>query len=55
MSLDICHKTQLARYGGDGYNHILENVLPIMGRKRMSKDDIEAVTVRNPAAMLALA
>ena len=54
MSLDICHKTQLARYGGDGYNHILDNVLPIMGRKGMSKDDIDALTVRNPANMLAL-
>jgi len=54
VSLDICHKTQLARYGGDGYSHILENVLPIMGRKHMNKDDIEALTVRNPARMLAL-
>ncbi|MBI4832203.1 MAG: aryldialkylphosphatase [Candidatus Lindowbacteria bacterium] len=53
VSQDICHKTQLARYGGDGYNHILENVLPIMRRKGMSNDDVEAVTVRNPARMLA--
>ncbi|RJP64698.1 MAG: aryldialkylphosphatase [Candidatus Abyssobacteria bacterium SURF_17] len=53
LSLDICHKTQLARYGGDGYNHILDNVLPIMRRKGMSDHDIEALTVRNPARMLA--
>jgi len=53
VSEDICHKTQLARYGGDGYNHILDNVLPIMRRKGMTEQDIEAVTVKNPARMLA--
>ena len=55
ISLDICHKTQLARYGGDGYNHILDNVLPIMRRKGMSNEDIDALTIRNPANMLAFA
>lgn len=53
VSEDICHKTQLARYGGDGYNHILDNVLPIMRRKGMTEKDIDAVTVKNPARMLA--
>ncbi len=52
VSQDTCHKTQLARYGGDGYNHILDNVLPIIRRKGMSNEDIEALTVRNPARML---
>jgi phosphotriesterase-related protein len=55
MSLDVCHKTQLARYGGEGYNHILDNVLPIMRRKGMNNEDIEAITVRNPACMLSFA
>jgi phosphotriesterase-related protein len=53
ISQDICHKTQLSRYGGDGYNHILDNVLPIMRRKGMTDGDIEAVTLKNPARMLA--
>jgi phosphotriesterase-related protein len=53
ISLDICHKTQLAKYGGDGYNHILDNVLPIMRRKGMSNEDIDAITIRNPATILA--
>jgi phosphotriesterase-related protein len=53
VSEDICHKTQLSRYGGDGYNHILDNVLPIMRRKGMTEEDIKAVTVGNPARMLA--
>jgi phosphotriesterase-related protein len=53
LSMDICHKTQLAKYGGEGYNHILDNVLPIMRRKGMSKEDIETITVQNPAKILA--
>jgi len=52
ISLDICHKTQLSRYGGDGYSHILDDVLPMMQRKGMSKADIDALTIRNPANML---
>lgn len=55
ISLDICHKTQLAKYGGDGYNHILDNVLPIMRRKGMSNEEIEAITVGNPARILCFA
>ncbi len=52
VSQDICHKTQLAKYGGDGYNHILENVLPIM-RRKLDAADVEAITIKNPARMLA--
>jgi phosphotriesterase-related protein len=55
VSLDVCHKTQLSKYGGDGYNHILDNVLPIMRRKGMNGADIDAITVGNPAKMLAFA
>lgn len=55
ISQDICHKTQLAGYGGDGYNHILDNVIPIMRRKGMPDEDIKAISVRNPAKMLAFA
>jgi len=52
ISMDICHKTQWAKYGGDGYNHILDNVLPIMRRKGISNENIEAITVQNPAKIL---
>jgi len=53
ISQDICFKTRLTRYGGEGYNHILDNVLPIMRRKGMSNEDIEFLTVLNPARVLA--
>ncbi|MBM3139219.1 MAG: aryldialkylphosphatase [Chloroflexi bacterium] len=55
VAQDICRKTSLCRYGGLGYAHILENVVPIMRRKGMSEDEIEAILVRNPARVLALA
>lgn len=53
IAQDICHKVHLTMYGGEGYQHILENVLPLMRRKGLSAGDIEAITVRNPARILA--
>jgi phosphotriesterase-related protein len=53
ISQDICSKHRLTKYGGEGYSHILRNVLPVMKRKGMSEEDIETITVRNPAKMLA--
>jgi phosphotriesterase-related protein len=54
IAQDICQKVYLQRYGGPGYSHILDNVLPVMRRKGWTADDIEQVTVRNPAALLAV-
>ncbi len=52
---DIFTKHRLREYGGHGYGHILENVVPRMRRKGFSEDEIRAITVDNPAAILALA
>lgn len=49
---DICFKTCLMKYGGDGYEHILKNVVPVMRRKGMSEDDISAILVHNPARIM---
>ena len=54
VSQDICQKTNLTKYGGHGYAHILENVVPMMLRKAMSETDIENVLVHNPARILTL-
>ncbi|MCH8883271.1 MAG: hypothetical protein IIA41_07210, partial [SAR324 cluster bacterium] len=53
IAQDICHKRGLKAYGGDGYSHILENVVPVMKRKGMGQDDIDAILVHNPARILA--
>ena len=51
---DICTKHRLRRYGGHGYGHILENIVPKMRRKGFSEQEIQAITVDNPAAILAV-
>ena len=50
---DIAMKHRLVRYGGHGYGHILENIVPKMRRKEFSENTIRAVTVDNPARILA--
>ena len=55
IAQDICTKIHLTRFGGESYSHILENVVPMMELKGMSKDEIETITVRNPARVLAIA
>lgn len=53
MAHDICYKTRLTRYGGHGYAHILENVVPIMRRKGLSPEEISHILVDNTARALA--
>ena len=52
---DIFTKHRLLKYGGHGYGHILENIVPKMRRKGFSEDAIRAITVGNPARILAFA
>ena len=52
---DIATKHRLVKYGGHGYGHILENIVPKMRRKGFSEGVILAITVDNPARILALA
>ena len=49
---DICTKHRLVKYGGHGYAHILENIVPKMRRKGFSAEQIHAITVENPARVL---
>ncbi len=51
---DIATRHRLVKYGGHGYGHILENIVPKMRRKGFSEDAIRAITVGNPARILAL-
>jgi phosphotriesterase-related protein len=51
ISHDICYKTRLVEYGGHGYGHIFENVVPLM-RRDFSEDEINAILVDNPRRLL---
>jgi phosphotriesterase-related protein len=54
VSQDVCTKVRLTRYGGEGYHHLLEHVVPMMRRKGMTTTDVELLTRHNPAAVLTL-
>tara|TARA_B100000315_G_scaffold232207_1_gene244215 strand:+ start:3336 stop:4331 length:996 start_codon:yes stop_codon:yes gene_type:complete len=54
LSQDICQKTNTTTYGGHGYAHILENVVPMMKRKRIGMQDIDRMLIHNPARILPL-
>jgi phosphotriesterase-related protein len=48
ISHDICYKVRYRAYGGHGYVHILENVLPAMRRRGVTKEQINTLIIGNP-------
>ena len=50
---DTAWKTRLVRYGGHGYAHLIESVVPIMRNKGMSQGQIDTIFVENPKRILA--
>lgn len=55
VSQDICVKSHLQKYGGEGYGHLLRNVVPLMRRKGFDDDAIHRLTVHNPLEVLGIA
>jgi len=54
FSHDICMKIRLKRYGGYGYSHILENIVPRMRMRGFREDEIEKILVENPKRALSI-
>ena len=54
IAQDICTNHRLVKYGGHGYGHIVENIVPRMRRKGFTEESIEAIMVHNPASALTL-
>ncbi len=52
ISQDNCIKTDLITYGGNGYTHILKNIIPMMKNKGFSQQNIDDLLVNNPAEIL---
>jgi phosphotriesterase-related protein len=52
ISHDIIQKTRYVAYGGNGYGHILNNIVPRMRRKGMVEEHIRTILVKNPARCL---
>ena len=52
ISQDVCLKTDLVAYGGFGYAHILEHIVPAMRRRGIGADAIRTIMQENPKALL---
>lgn len=49
---DVCLKGDNTAYGGKGYAHILENIVPRMLKRGFTKDQVDAILITNPAQAL---
>jgi phosphotriesterase-related protein len=52
LSCDICHKNLLCEYGGWGYAHVLNHIVPMFMDEGFSEDEIDLMVRRNPANFL---
>ena len=52
MSQDTCLKSKLVCYGGQGYAHILRNILPQMLARGITEEHIKTIMVENPRRFL---
>jgi phosphotriesterase-related protein len=55
ISHDICYRTRLTAFGGHGYAHIFENVVPMMRRRGFTETEIDAILIGTPRRLLTLA
>lgn len=49
---DICHKSQLHKYGGWGYDHLLTNIIPMLLDVGMTYEQIMILLKENPKQFL---
>jgi phosphotriesterase-related protein len=54
LSQDVCHDSQLTRYGGNGYTYLARTFLPRLREAGVSDTEIETMTVANPRRILAI-
>jgi len=55
MSQDVCTKTQLKAYGGNGYDYVLTQVVPYLKGIGVSDEDVEKLLVASPARLFSIA
>jgi len=54
LSQDVCHDSQLRRYGGNGYTYLAETFLPRLRAAGVSEAEIRTITVDNPRRLLTI-
>ena len=52
ISHDIAIKRRLKSYGGEGYSHILESIIPMLKEKGITEKQIKNMLVENPKRLL---
>ena len=52
LSQDVCHDSQLRRYGGNGYTYLADTFLSRLRAAGVSEDEIRTITVDNPRRLL---
>ena len=55
LAHDTAQKSHLARYGGPGYAHILQNIVPRMRSRGFKEADIQTMLVETPRRLLTFA
>ena len=53
LAQDCCFKTDLRKYGGFGYSHILRSIIPMLKISGVSNKQINNMLVENPKRLLA--
>ena len=53
IAQDVCQKWMCTRYGGKGYAHILDNIVPRMRKRGWTEEQVHTILVDNPASALA--
>jgi phosphotriesterase-related protein len=54
LSQDVCHDSQLAHYGGNGYTYLADAFLPRLRAAGVSDDEIRTITIDNPRRLLTI-
>jgi phosphotriesterase-related protein len=54
LSQDVCHDSQLRRYGGNGYTYLADTFLPRLRDAGVSDAEIDTMTIANPRRLLTI-
>jgi predicted metal-dependent phosphotriesterase family hydrolase len=54
LSQDVCHDSQLRRYGGSGYTYLADTFLPRLRAAGVSDHEIRTITIDNPRRLLTI-
>lgn len=52
FSHDVAYKVSLTKYGGFGYAHVLENIVPRLKSRGVSEETIDEILIENPKRAL---